>query len=94
VLGANDASCRFDGNDAVIFRDFICRAVTEKSHAALAAYPRDPGEIFERVEGDLPGIAQDMAIFAAIERHTHQPVNGGFDLANRVHFLVDCVRPA
>jgi hypothetical protein len=35
-----------------------------------------------------------MAIFAAIERHTHQPVNGGFDLANRVHFLVDCVRPA
>jgi hypothetical protein len=41
------------------------------------------------MKGGLPGIAQDVTILTTLQWHAHHSVDGGSDLADRVHLLVD-----
>src|SRR6476469_3411988 len=44
------------------------------------------------MEGRLPGIAEEVTVFAAVEGHAYQPVDGNSDIADRAHLLVDDIR--
>ena len=92
MLGPDGAARRLHRYNSIGFSQLLHRAVAEESHAALTASLRDPGEIFQRMKGCLPGIAQDVTILTAIEWHADEPMDRGSDVADLVHLLVDGLR--
>jgi hypothetical protein len=91
MLGSNPPAGGFDQHAAVVFGDLLDSAVSKKLDAIVVAGRRDAREIFERMKGRLPRIAQDMAAVTSIERDADEAMDGGADRMHRVHFLVDDV---
>lgn len=61
----------------------------EEFDTVLRARFCDPSKIFERMEGGLLRIAKHLAIFAALERHADQAMNGRPHFAHGVQFLIN-----
>ena len=80
-----------DGDCAVLLDDFLDRRVGKELYLALGARFGQPRQIFERMKGRLPGIAQRMAFIASVEGNADQTLDGCADGSHGVELLIDRV---
>jgi hypothetical protein len=77
---------------AVFFDDFVDRGVSKQAHLTSCAGVNESSQIFKRVEGRLPGITQNVPVFAALKGNTHQPRDRGAGGPHCVKLLIDDIR--
>src|ERR1700712_5855964 len=92
MAGAYTSARGLDGECAVLLDDLLHRCIGEKLHLTFGAGLSQSRQVFERVKGRLPGIAQRVAAVASVEGNTDQTLDGRADGPHGIEFLIDHIR--